>query len=154
MITVPSGNEPSMFTAHFLVRHLTPHPHPRTHTFSLTHLLSYSLILSLTHTHSLILSFSHSVAHSLLSSLLSSIRLQYSEHNLLNRIFSDINPLPPFIIVFHVYPIPSFILYLLIPVSSLHYILFYLQGWNKDLAAQGKFEDVYEKLKKLTVKTA
>ena len=123
VITVPSGNEPSMFTAHFLVRHLTPHPHPRTHTFSLTHLRTYYLILSLTHTHSLILSFSHSVAHSLSSSLLSSIRLQYSEHNLLNRIFSDINPLPPsllffmFILFLHSYFTFSFL--------YLHFIIFY-----------------------------
>ena len=29
-----------------------------------------------------------------------------------------------------------------------------IQGWDKDMAAQGKFEDVYEKLKKLTVKSA
>ena len=158
VITVPSGNEPSMFTAHFLVRYLTPHPRTHSHCNSLTLLLSYSLICSLTHTRSHFLS----LTHSLLSSLLSSFRLQYSVL-ILNRIFSDINPFvflypppPPFPLLLSmlILFLSSYLFCLLISVSSLSFILFYLQGWNKDLAAQGKFEDVYEKLKKLTVKTA
>ena len=159
VITVPSGSEPSMFTAHFLVRYtshltLSSSTHSHSHYKSLTLIFTFCIFLSLSLTRACNHSFSftrpilQSLTHLLLSSLLSSVRLHYSEL-ILKHIHSDSNPsvfyVPPHtpshsITAFYVYLIHSFIL---IPFSFLYlnFIQFYfslLIGLGQRLGCSGK----------------